>query len=479
MTTSSPRSWRLERSCGGLWAALTALLAVTSCVAAVPPAGPAAYEATLWPQRPEVSLGLDVAPDLHTATGHESVVFTPDLPTCEMVFRNWPNAPTSQRAGNSLTVTGAALDGAPATPRVEPAGAPAGAPGTLVSIPLPRCLQPGQSIRADLDFAVTLGEGAGERVGTDPVTRTAWAASAFPLLAWVRGSGWIRDLALDAYGETSTSEDFALALEVTAPSPMQVNGTGSARGTAPGPRPGTTVHRFEAPAVRDVAIAVGDFDLRQREIDGVLVHVATPRSGTRTDPEQWLDEAGRAISTLSSTYGPFPYRDLWLTITPARGADGNEYPQALQLTDARPDKVPALITHEVGHQWFYSLVGNDQARDPWLDEAFAAFGEQITGVSDYSDSLDSAQGDTGRPLSWFVDHGGTDAYNRAVYEQGAAALAAARQQVGDDAFDADLRNYLRANAHRVASPADVQRAFADQPAVLDRLRQVGALPDAR
>jgi biotin/methionine sulfoxide reductase len=32
------------------------------------------------------------------------------------------------------------------------------------------------------------------------------------------------------------------------------------------------------------------------------------------------------------------------------------------------------VVHEVGHQWFYNLVGNDQIDEPWLDESFAQYG---------------------------------------------------------------------------------------------------------
>jgi aminopeptidase N len=53
---------------------------------------------------------------------------------------------------------------------------------------------------------------------------------------------------------------------------------------------------------------------------------------------------------------------------------GWEYP-TITFQDSF-DPGPARATaHEVGHQWFYSLVGNDQARDPWLDEGLATWAQ--------------------------------------------------------------------------------------------------------
>lgn len=45
----------------------------------------------------------------------------------------------------------------------------------------------------------------------------------------------------------------------------------------------------------------------------------------------------------------------------------------IQFGDVSPDEQTWLVTHEVAHQWFYGLVGNNQAMDPWLDEEFATF----------------------------------------------------------------------------------------------------------
>lgn len=42
--------------------------------------------------------------------------------------------------------------------------------------------------------------------------------------------------------------------------------------------------------------------------------------------------------------------------------------------DTRSGQLPALVAHELSHQWFYALVGNNQATDPWLDESLATWG---------------------------------------------------------------------------------------------------------
>lgn len=458
---------------------ITAMLA--SCTGTSPSADPASYDAGLWPQRPVVELSFDVAPDLRTVTGRESVVFTPDMRACELVFRAWPNNPTMSKTGSSLTVTDTSVDGRPVTSQVIAAGAPPDAPGTLIEVPLAECLDPGESVRAELGFRLVLGADADERVGYSPDTQTAWFGSGFPLLAWVRGSGWARDPAVPMYGETATSEDFALNnLTVTAPTDYRVMGTGVAAGETTGDVSGTTIHRFTAPAVRDVAVAVGRYDVLDRDVGGVRLHLATPRAGTKADPQDWADEISAAITSLTKVFGPFPYPELWASITPGQ-SDGNEFPAALQFGDIEPGNLRALVAHEVAHQWFYALVSNNQAKDPWLDESLATFGEHLADSDEhrhrYSDVSRRVAGLMGQPMTYWADNGGFDRYTEGVYNQGAAVLLQARRQVGADRFDIALRSYIAANAHQVATPADFADAFAEVPQVLDLLTEAGALPN--
>lgn len=428
--------------------------------------GPVPYDSTLWRQRPIVSLSFTMADDLRTAEGHETVVFTPDMPTCELVFRAWPNQPTMVETGSSLMLTDTQINGRTVQPQMQAAGATAGSRGTLISIPLGQCLAPGQSVTADLSFTLTLGENADERIGVSTDTDTAWAGTGFPLLAWVRGRGWVRDPAVPINGESVTSEDFMLKeLAVTAPSRFSVAGTGSTMGQDPGPQ-GSTVHRFSAPAVRDVSFAVGRYTIIDQDVHGIHVHLAIPEDGTKASTRQWQNEISDAITTLTGFFGPFPYPDLWITITPGQ-SDGTEMPDAVQFSDSRARELPALVAHELAHQWFYSLVGNDQSTDPWLDEALATLGEALAGgdADDYR-ADDVPTGNMGRPMTYWAQHGGFSAYTEHVYNQGAAVLLDARERVGPHAFDSALRSYITTNAHKVATPDDFANAFRGLPQVI-------------
>src|SRR5205085_810999 len=66
--------------------------------------------------------------------------------------------------------------------------------------------------------------------------------------------------------------------------------------------------------------------------------------------------------------------------TPSLDGEGMEYP-GIVFVEMTPGSAygrswahtAALLAHELAHQWFYGIVGNNQWREPWLDESFATF----------------------------------------------------------------------------------------------------------
>ncbi|MFL6130563.1 MAG: M1 family aminopeptidase [Mycobacteriales bacterium] len=426
---------------------------------AAPPC-PAGY-AQPDPRRPRITLAFDLADDLATVRGTEKVTFTPDLPVRELVFRLTANTPPSVQEGNRVQVTAATADPAGAAFRVQPAGAAPETQGGLLVVPLAREVPAGRQVSATVGFTLTLGRQAFDRFGT--LRSYAWWGSGQPLLAWERGVGWHSEPMLRFTAESATSEAAAVDLTVTAPAQYTVLSSGT---QDPPATAGNGRRRWHAVAdrARDVSVAVGPFTVAQRSVNGAKVVAGTPEG---SPPAALLAEAERAVRELSRRFGPPPFPVINLVRLPV-GGGGIEYPGSiLMLDDSR------LVTvHEVAHQWFYAMVGNSQARDPWLDEAFASWAEELVDGRATVDAL-RLPGQVGDSTTSY----GNDerSYYATVYAKGAAALTAARQAAGAQRFDAAVRCYVNANAWRIARPADLQRALTGLPAAIAVLREAGAL----
>lgn len=445
--------------------------------------GPTSVPGEPWPTTrgpgpegiPEVRLSYDFADDLTTVTGTELVSFVPDRSVCEVVFRAWPNKPATAESGSSLRVGRVRVGGADVEYRVLAAGAPDGVPGTLVEGRLPRCVQPGTRIDAALDFTLTLGANADERMGVDPVNEIAWLGTAFPLLAWQRGVGWVRDDAEAVSGEMATSETFDLkSLEVDAPSRYAVAGVGTATETLDGRRTGRTLHVFTAPAMRDVAVTVGRIAITDAEAAGTRIHLVTPEESDGDRIGELREAVTDSLTRLRGLLGPVPYDDLWISFLPPV-SEGVELTGAVQLAEIRPREDFWLVTHELAHQWFYGLVGNNQAKDPWLDESLASYVQEVVAPEGLGRARRAAEGRLGAPMSYFAERRrSVDVYVDTVYTYGAGVLIDIRRSAGADVMDEAVRGYLRDNAHRIAAPADLRTALADVPGADEALADAGA-----
>ena len=414
------------------------------------------------PRRPRIAVRFTVAPGLASVAGSEHVVFTPDLPVRRLVFRLTANTSTSYDLGTSETVTAVRVHGAPAHFTVQTAGAPAGSPGGLVEVPLSRVVPAGMPITADLTFTLRVGSASFERFGR--ADGVAWWGSGAPLLSWQRGVGWHREPLAQFLSESTTSEAADYDVTVIAPTGETVLATG---GVGPPTAAGPGLRRWHSHAstARDVAVAVGRFTTRTTRIGPTRVTVAG------LDPAALPALAAQvrlSVTGLARRFGPFPYPTLAMVSVPAHGG-GIEYPGAVLL--AGTDR--QTVTHELAHQWFYGLVGDSQARDPWLDEAFATYAEELVdGRTSTADLHDP--GAVGSTLaSWGADESG---YFTTIYDKGSAALLTARAAAGPARFDAALRCYVAAQAWSIARPADLARALVRLPAAVAVLRRAGALP---
>ncbi|MGE3271720.1 MAG: M1 family aminopeptidase [Chloroflexota bacterium] len=332
--------------------------------------------------------------------------------------------------------------------------------GSMLELPLGRSLAHGESVQADLRFSLTMPETPGRLAKSG---RSIALGYWFPLLAVHRGE-WDRRQFVDV-GDATFSEVADFDLTVTTSAPAKVVATGR-RVEQDGVR-----SRFVAASVRDVAVAISpDYIVRSQMVGDSLLEVAT-FDETRAD--FYLSRGTEFLRWANGKFGPYPYPVLVIADTDLPSSYGGlEYPgliflaRGIGLPVHQPDgsSLDTLYLHEILHQWFYSLVGNDQIADPWLDEAMVTY---MT-YSYYREERPAlASGVYGRTIAGsapgFIDGSVYDfpadpPYFSVVYRRGARFLEALHDQLGNDAFWTLIREYVDTNRDRVASP----RAFLDR-----------------
>jgi len=406
------------------------------------------------PRRPRLSARISVADGV--VTGSERIVFTPDLPISSVVLRLWAAAPRPAAGGSRIDITSVRVDGTARTPR-RPSPTVLRVPATAAA---------GHQLTVDVAFRLRLPTGVNDRFGHRGTT--AWFGSGLPLLAWERGRGWALEPATSAFAEASTSEAMELtSLAVTRARGLAVLGPGAQVSDD-----GRTAV-FRARSVRDVAVAVGAFRTARATAVGKTV-LAGVAPGMTDSASATAAANARAMRVHASRFGPFPFERLSVAVLPdIRG--GIEYPGVILLGHGQ--LADATASHEVGHEWFYGLIGDDQARDPWLDEAFATYAEALdrgTGPTYLRMLIPAAgRGRAGAPMTYWESR--QSIYFRSVYIQGAQGLLRARAAAGAAAFDHALDCHVRRNAHRITAPADLAASLAGLPAAIRELRRVGAL----
>jgi len=379
-------------------------------------------------ERSRYVLDVRIARPFRSVSGDVTVTFTPTQPTDHLVFRLWPNGPAQLRAGSRLvagpvTSAGAALQVA----RPDP---------TTLTVRLGRTLAPGAHVTVHVPWRLRIPSTHNDRIARfrDGVRLGTF----FPLLAWDARRGWLTDPPTRILAESAATPAADFDVRVHAPRGLRILATGSEVGRG----------HFRARAVRDVALAVGPF--RVSSAPGrVKVRVAfTGSSGVASTA---LALAGAALQELSKRYGAYPWSSYTLVFPPDLPPSGIEYPTLSFIGGRR--YLPLLIDHETAHQWFYSLVGNNQARDPWLDETLATWAQERLGAREPPTRGAPPAGATrhvGAPMSYWDRQGGW--YNYGVYGAGVAAL----HSLGNDAaVDCAVRRYVARRAYAIAQPGDL------------------------
>ena len=296
-------------------------------------------------------------------------------------------------------------------------------------------LASGASTALELRVEVTAPERA-DRFGR--FAGAAYFGNALPLLAVAGKRGW----ELPPY--TFRGESF---FSLSAPWEVRLRLPRGARAAMTG----STEAGVTTAVARDFAIVAGPLRATERRVAGITLRHWRLRE-SRADARLALQRAARAMRAYEHWFGPYGRDELDLVEGPsavARGAGlGMEYPE-LVLTPPRA----LVLHHEVAHQWWHGIVGNDEYGEPWLDESFASYsGIRLVGRTGRCDPP------RGRPpltasMKVFGSRDGSEDYRRVVYVGGTCALSTLERSLGRARFDRMMRGVVEEHRDGILTTA--------------------------
>lgn len=140
--------------------------------------------------------------------------------------------------------------------------------------------------------------------------------------------------------------------------------------------------RYTAERVHDFAwFADKRFEVR---MDTLLLASGQPVEAwaffTQVERELWLDATDyikRSVRFYSDLVGLYPYPQATAVQTVLEAGAGMEYPMITNIGEAGDARsLDQVITHEVGHNWFYGILGSNERVHPWMDEGLNSYYEE-------------------------------------------------------------------------------------------------------
>ena len=336
--------------------------------------------------------------------------------------------------------------------------------GRELRIPTPSPLSPGGAIGISLLYQINLPNQNAPYGYTERQTNLGdW----YPYIPpYIPGEGWlVRD---DGYlGEHLAFDMADFEVEIQLANSYAAKGDELIIAASSLPEIEGGIYRYKHTAARNFAWTVSDqYQLQETLVDDVMVKsYSFPYHPQADNPA--LEETAKALSIFNELFSPYPHHAL--SVVEADFLDGMEYDGLIFLSHAFYDyytgdqqsNLTIIAAHEVAHQWWYGLVGNDQALEPWLDEALSTYSELYFYESAYPEYVDWWWENRiffHQPQGWvdssIYEVAGFYPYRDAVYLRGAMFLGEVRDLMGEEPFLGFLRDYLEKYSHRQANGDD-------------------------
>jgi len=406
-------------------------------------------------------LDLEIAADLAHLQGRQEVKYTNREagPLDEIYFRLFPNL-----AEGSTTISALRVNGENVEPNYE-------FENSAMRVSLSPTLGPGEEVVIWIEFSVEIPSAEGGNYGTFAFLDEVLALAHFyPLIPVYDDEGWNVEIA-PQIGDVIYADSSFYLVRLTAPA--QVTLVGSGLEIERESQDDRQVVTFAAGPVRDFYLAASErYAVTSRSVGQTTVNSYAPAELIE-GAEVALDDAGQALEIYNERFGPYPFTEFDLVST-TTFALGVEYPGIVAIlvdlyeqTDNQGDiptnvLLESVVAHEVAHQWFYSIVGNDQVDEPWVDEALAQYATLLyyadiygpPGAAGFRGSLERRWDRVNRadiPIGLPVRDYTPQEYGAIVYGRGPLFFETLAETMGEETFAAFLRDYYQIHQWDIAT----------------------------
>ncbi|MBN1179386.1 MAG: M1 family metallopeptidase [Anaerolineae bacterium] len=421
-------------------------------------------------------IDLTLPADFETLPGHQAVRYTnqEDVALEEIYFQLFPN-----RAGGSLDVTRVTVDGAEVAASLV-------FQDSVLAVPLPAPLAPGAQTVIEMDYQIGVAHEMGGNYGLFGYFEEVLVLDEFyPVIPVYDDEGWnVQDPVL--VGDVTYFDASFYVVRVTGPAGLVFVTSGVEVGREE--TGDDQVVTFAAGPARTFYLAASEhFSAVSQQVGETTVNSYAFPDDT-AGAYLVLNTCVAALESFNARFGTYPYTEFDAASTPML-ALGIEYPGMTGLTTAAYDPgatiagLPAhailesATAHEVAHQWFYNAVGNDQVDEPWLDEALAQYLTALYFTDTYGqgaeqgyidswygrwDRIERAEIPVGLSCTVYDDAN----YSPIVYGRGPLFVLALAEEMGQETFDAFLRDYYQSNLWGIGT-GEGFRALAEQHCACD------------
>lgn len=200
-----------------------------------------------------------------------------------------------------------------------------------------------------------------------------------------------------------------------------------------------------------VFFASKDYKKASKTKDGITVNIYYLSDDEKKEKlmDGYIDEAFNAIKFFGKKFGKYPYEEFDIFESHVEGV-AIEYTGAIQLGKFNIDGDPknnSVFIHEIAHQWFHGIIGNNSETESFLDEGFADFStyyylDKTKGSENgFESMLLYESGPANKKITSTnkeVDGMASEVY----YDRGRTAIYELYKKVGEEKFDKLMQTYF-------------------------------------